>query len=306
MKEIYDVVCLGEILIDYIIKDDGVKEHNPGGAPLNVCAVISKYGGKSAFIGKVGSDVFGYSLKRFLDNNNIESKGLVFDNSHGTTLAFVKLSEDGERSFSFAREDHADINLEIKDVDRSLIENAKLFHFGSLSMTDEPARSATLFGLDVAKENGKLVSFDANYRDSLWKSKEEFKKITSILSDVDFLKVSLEDAMILTNEEKVEKCGEVLIKMVKKIVLITLGDKGSYYIGKKFKGFIEAYKANTIDTTGAGDIFFGSFLFEVTHNNLSIESQDELVKALKRASKLASLSTEKKGATSSIPEYEKY
>lgn len=303
MNETYDVVCLGEILIDFLIKENGEKEHNPGGAPLNVCAVINKYGGKSAFIGKVGNDVFGHYLKRFLDKSGIESKGLIIDNFHDTTLAFVKLAQDGERSFTFARDNHADVNLEIEDVNKELIERCKLFHFGSLSLTNDPSRSATLFALRLAKTNNKLVSFDANYREGLWESAEKFKKISCILSDVDFLKVSLEEAKLLTGKDDIVLCGRDLINSVKKIVLITLGDKGSYYVSKKFSGYIEAYKANTIDTTGAGDIYFGSFLFEVVKNNIDIEKEEQLVMALKRASKLASLSTEKKGATSSIPEY---
>ena len=310
----FDITAIGEILIDFTPgKISGTNEpvfiQNPGGAPANVLATIAKFGGKTAFIGKVGNDVFGDFLIKILKENNIDTSSVVKDVIHNTTLAFVSLNENGDREFSFYRGFGADIFLTKDDVNPSLIKNSKLFHFGSLSLTNEPAASATDYALKTAADSGCMISFDPNYRKMLWKSETEaVNVIKKYIPLADILKVSREEAVMITGETDVSLASDMLTGMGPKLVLLTDGTNGSFYASNGIKGHVPAISVKTIDTTGAGDIFFGTFLYEVLRRDKTILDlcREDLETCIKKASEIAAVSTTKKGAIPSIPCYNYY
>lgn len=304
----FDVTAIGEILIDFTPSEtaDGTPAfmRNPGGAPANVLAVIAKRGGNAAFIGKVGDDMFGEYLRSVLEDNGIDTRSLVTDKEYNTTLAFVSLDKNGDRRFSFYRRHGADLFLTKKDVDLSVVTASKIFHFGSLSLTAEPARSATDYALKRAALAGSVISFDPNYREMLWNSPEEaVSVINEYIPRADILKVSREEAVMLTNETNVSKAAAILEEMGPKVVLLTDGANGAYYRYKGETSFIPAIPVETVDTTGAGDIFFGTFLNEIIQRqklNLNFEDGD-LTACVRSAAAAAAISTTKKGAIPSIP-----
>lgn len=305
----YNVTALGEILIDFAFvgySDSGMGlfEQNPGGAPANVLAAVSALGGKAAFIGKVGKDMHGTFLKNVLCKQNIESKCLYETDEAFTTLAFVDISPTGERSFSFARNPGADTLLSKDELDYSLIEDSFFFHMGSLSLTHEPAKSASFAALDYAKEKGIPVSYDPNYRASLWKSEEQaIKEMRSVIPYADFMKFSDEEARLLTDEQDPEKAIKVILEQSVSCVALTMGAKGAYIGTKDFVVFSPAYACKAVDTTGAGDSFVGAFLYMLSKNNmypweLTREKAEEFAAF---ANKVASLCVGKRGGISSMP-----
>lgn len=206
-----DVVALGELLIDFTYSGkskEGMKlfEQNPGGAPGNFLTAIANMGLKTAMIAKVGDDMHGRFLLDTLKSHNIDTSGIIVDKDSFTTLAFVDLDKNGERKFSFARKPGADIRLEYEEIDKNLLAETKIFHVGSLSLTNEPSREATYFSVDLAKALGAIISYDPNYRDSLWKDRdtaiEEMKKMMKF---ADIVKVSDEEAVLLTGEDDYSK-----------------------------------------------------------------------------------------------------
>lgn len=305
----YDVVALGELLIDFT--ENGLSpqgnpmlEANPGGAPCNVLAMLQNYGHKTAFIGKVGDDMFGKMLAKTIEKVGIDSTGLVFDNEIPTTLAFVHTSEDGDRSFSFYRNPGADVMLKEDEVSPELISEAKIFHFGTLSMTDEAAERATIKGIKAAIDNGLIISFDPNLRPPLWKSLDMAKeKMGFGMECCDILKISDDEIEFFTGEKDIE-AGVLKIKEQYNIKLIcaTLGKNGSaaYYGDKvvKCKPFLQE---NTIETTGAGDTFMGSVLHYVLDNGIDNLDETKLTEMLTIANSAASLITTKKGALKVMP-----
>ncbi len=263
----YDITALGEILIDFTPsgKDaagDIVFARKAGGAPVNLLATVSKFGGKTAFIGKVGNDMFGSFLRETLKNSGISDKGLIFDSIHNTTLAFVALSESGDRDFSFYRNFGADVFLNKEDVNADIIKNSAVFHFGSLSLTSELARGATEYALDIAKKAGCTVTYDPNYREPLWQDKETAIKMMKLhLDKADILKIAKEELLMLFGKNK-ESAIKAAFAYGVKIILVTDGANGAELYMKDTHIALPAEKVNTIDTTGAGDIFFGTFLSE--------------------------------------------
>ncbi len=230
-----DVVALGELLIDFTengVSEQGNKifEANPGGAPCNVLSMLSNYGKKTAFIGKVGDDQFGNLLKQTIENIGIDTSGVILDKGFNTTLAFVHTMIDGDRDFSFYRKYSADCMLNESEIDENLIKNSKVFHFGTLSMTNETCFMATKKALDIAKNNCLLITFDPNLRKSLWDSLEQAKeKIKFGLNYCDILKISDEELEFLTSEKDIKK-GVKIIKSEYDInlIVVTLGKNGSY------------------------------------------------------------------------------
>lgn len=293
-----DLVSLGEILIDIIQVDDEIK-YNPGGAPLNLSSTISKYGLKSSFIGKVGNDSYGKMIVDYLRNYDLDTSGISFDSSN-TTLAYVKVVNN-ERYFKFDRS--ADINLSISDIDNNidLIKGCKIFHFGSLSLTDDPSKSATLYAIKKAREFNKVITFDVNYRESLWKEKDT-KIINDVLEYVDILKVSDDEAYLLTNEKDLDKQLDILSNKVK-LVIITLGSNGSIYKMNDKSGKVGSIKVNVVDPTGAGDIYFGTFLYEYLINDMLLDDES-IIKYMEKASIASGISVTRYGAISSIPSIE--
>lgn len=306
----FDVVALGEILIDmtYAGKSEGKQtlfEQNPGGAPANVLSAVSRLGGSCAFIGKVGCDMHGEFLVDVLKNEGICTDGVIMDENFFTTLAFVNLDSKGERSFSFARKPGADTCLKCDEVRFDIIEEGKVFHVGSLSLTDEPSRSATMKALDAAKEKGLIISYDPNYRAPLWRSEDEAKEgMRSIIEYADIMKISDEETRLLTGFDDAEKASEVLCDMGIGIVIVTLGETGALVRNKD--GFVYSYakKVKAVDTTGAGDAFMGGFLYCVTKSGKREFSLDEIKGFADFANLVAGFCVQRRGAINAMPNIE--
>lgn len=308
-----DVTSIGELLIDFtsyktLKNNETLFLRNPGGAPANVIYCLSKLGGNAAFIGKVGNDMHGLYLKEVLEKNFIDTSNLILDNNYFTTLAFVNVDKSGERNFSFARKPGADTMLKKSEVNKNLIKNSKVLHFGSLSLTSSTSKEATFYALDIAKNNDVLVSFDPNYRANLWKNENEAREtINSVLDKVDILKISDEECRLLTDKNYLESIS-YFTKYNIKVILITLGNKGAYLYFKNKGELISSFKPDRIkDTNGAGDSFLGAFLYQMTSNFKDIENYtfDELKSFVKFANATSSLVVENTGAISSMPELKK-
>ena len=230
-----DIAAIGEILIDFTPSGKNGQgadlfAKNPGGAPANVLAMAARLGGKTAFIGKVGRDTFGNFLRSVLVQNRIGSSGLAEDEAVPTTLAFVQLDENGDRSFTCYRNPGADRMLTAQEVKTELIDNCQIFHFGSVSMTHDPSRSATLYAAKYAKEQGKLVSFDPNYRAMLWDNEADaLEQIKKGIAIADILKVSEEEAQLITGDKDPAIASQKLLNMGPVLVLVSLGELGAYY-----------------------------------------------------------------------------
>ena len=305
----YDVVAMGELLVDFIQNGSSpvgnpVYEANPGGAPCNVLAMLARLGYQTAFIGKVGEDSFGRMLGKTIQEMGISPKGLVYDRNVNTTLAFVHTLADGDRDFSFYRDPGADKMLTAQEVSKELIGQCRIFHFGSLSLTDEPAQSATKSALALAKEAGKLISFDPNYREPLWKKEEQAKAAVWYgIGQCDILKIADNEIKWLTGLKSYDEGVQAIQQRSgARLILVTLGSQGSiaYYGDKKVFGkpFLSD---QTIDTTGAGDTFCAGVLHYVLEHGLDQLQEKELEEMLVFANAAASIVTTRKGAIRSMP-----
>lgn len=312
MEKTLDVVALGELLIDFTengLSEQGnpLLEANPGGAPCNVLAMLQKYGKSTAFIGKVGNDNFGHMLADTVKSLGIDVSNLKFDDEIHTTLAFVHTYEDGDRDFSFYRNPGADVRLSAEEIDPSIIEKAKIFHFGTLSMTHSTVENATIKAIQLAKDNGCLVSFDPNLRPPLWSDLSVAKeKMDYGFGKCDILKISDDEVTFFTGEADVLK-GAKLIKEKYgiKLVCATLGKEGSYALyGDKVVKCDPFLNPNTIETTGAGDTFMGSVLNSVLEVGIDNYDEDSLKAMLTTANAAASLITTKRGALKVMPTVE--
>ena len=308
----YDVIALGELLIDFAPRGvDGAgyptMAANPGGAPCNFLAALNACGAKTAFIGKVGDDAFGRLLKGTLTEAGIDTKGLVMDPEVFTTLAFVTLDERGDRSFSFARKPGADTQLRWEEVDTAMIDEARVFHFGTLSLTDEPARTATQKALAYAKARGKLITCDPNLRRPLWKTEAAAREqILWSLSQADVVKISDEEVEFLWNCAPEEGADKLLTEYGVGLAMVTLGPKGALLKTANAKCHIAAPQVTPVDTTGAGDIFGGSAVYRLLELNkpISALTEADLAYIGKFAATAASLSTELQGGSPSIRDKE--
>lgn len=309
-----DVVALGELLIDFTCVGtdaDGypAMQAHPGGAPANFLAALRKFGVPTAFLGKVGADAFGDLLLSTLQKAGIETKGTIQDPNVFTTLAFVTLDERGDRAFSFARKPGADTCLSYDEVDRSLIDEAKVFHFGTLSLTDEPARQATVRAVAYAKEKGKLITCDPNLREPLWHDLAEARQqMLWSLEQADVVKISEEEVQFLFSLHAEAGAAHILEEFEVQLVFVTCGEKGCYYMNRKSDGFVPALQGvEVVDTTGAGDIFFGSALSQILGKSCAPRdlTDAQLREITRFACTSAGLSTTKPGGISSVPEYER-
>ena len=304
----YDVVALGELLIDFAqqsVDESGypTMAAHPGGAPGNFLAALNQYGASTAFLGKVGDDTFGRLLIGTLKEAGIETRGIVVDPTVFTTLAFVTF-KDGDRSFSFARKPGADTMLRFDEVDLSLIDQTKVFHFGSLSLTGEPVRTATRQAIAYAKERGKLITYDPNLRPPLLDSQEQAREeILWGLHQADVVKISDEEVTFLWNCDEEEGARKLLEECGVKLAMVTLGPKGCYLRNRNGSVTVSSPKVKPIDTTGAGDIFGGSAVSRLLKLGKAPEDLDqaELEGIARFASTAASLSTEHPGGIPSIP-----
>lgn len=305
----YDVTALGELLIDFT--DNGVSaqgntlfEANPGGAPCNVLAMLTRLGRKTAFMGKVGQDIFGARLKQVLEETGIDTCGLAVDKNTRTTLAFVQTLADGDRDFSFYRNPGADMMLAEGELTEELLRDTRIFHFGTLSMTHEPVRQATKKAVGIAKESGALISFDPNLRPPLWNTLEEAKRQTEYgLSQCDILKISDNELQWFTQEEDYD-AGIAKLKENYHIplILLSLGKEGSRAYYRDLRVEARAFlQETTVDTTGAGDTFGGCCLHHVLQYGLDALDQEKLSEMLTFASAAASIITTRKGALRVMP-----
>ncbi len=306
----YDAVALGELLIDFTNEGSGTMgnplfEANPGGAPCNVLSMLSKLHRKTAFIGRVGNDMFGRQLKETLDLVNIDPVGLSFDDKVRTTLAFVSMTKDNDRDFSFYRDPGADMMLSKEDVPLSLLKDTRLFHFGTLSMSSSLSKEATTTAVSHAREAGALISFDPNIRQALWEDKEMLRSaITYGLSVSDILKFSDDEIVWYTGEADIDKAAEALKKETgAKLILLTLGKNGSVAYYNDSRVFSKAITCDeVIDATGAGDCFFGCCLDIVLEYGIDGLDDDILLRMLSFANKAASVVITRKGALLSMPD----
>ncbi len=312
MEKRFDVLTLGELLIDFThngtsSQGNGLFEANPGGAVCNVLAMMNKLGHSAAYMGKVGDDIFGHLLKKTLEEVSINTDYMRMDRDARTTLAFVANDETGDRSFSFYRNPGADMMLTAEEVDEDAIRRAKLFHFGTLSMTHEGVREATKKALKVAKDAGILISFDPNLRESLWDSLDTAKEQFDYgMHYCDILKISDNEIQWFTGEEDYEKGVRILQERYQiPLILLSLGRDGSRAYYKDMKVEVPAFiQEHTIETTGAGDTFFGSSLHFVLERGLDAMSVEDLKEMLTFANAAASIITTRKGALKVMPSRE--
>ena len=311
MEKKYDVVAMGELLIDFAMNGQSEQGNNcfeacPGGAPCNVLAMLGKLGRKTAFLGKVGEDQFGKLLKETIEEVGVDTTGLRMDQEIPTTLAFVHTFPDGDRDFSFYRKPGADMMLREEEVDYDVIRQAKIFHFGTLSMTDEPVRSATKKALEVAKEAGCLISLDPNLRPPLWKSLDEAKKMMEYgFRYCDILKISDNEIQFVSGKEDYDEGIRYLQETYHiPLIFLTMGKDGSraYYKGMRIEK--TGYRVDTVETTGAGDTFCGSALNGVLERGIDNLTEKDLTEILDFANAAAAIVTTKKGAIRSMPEQE--
>ncbi len=308
-----DVVALGELLIDFtcVSQDESgypTMAAHPGGAPANFLAALAKFGAKAAMIGKVGNDTFGKLLLGTLKNAGISTQAMVVDDNVFTTLAFVTLDETGDREFAFARKPGADTCLRLEEIDLSVIDDTKVLHYGTLSLTGEPARSATYAVVEYARKAGKLITFDPNLRKPLWADLEEAKaQMLWGLAHADVVKISDEEVQFLFGLSPEEGAKYILKNFGVKLVFATCGAKGCFFANERASGFVPSLTdIKVVDTTGAGDIFGGSAVFQLLQTGK--EPQDltgeELTQITAFACTSAGLSTTKPGGISAVAEYE--
>lgn len=313
-----ELVTIGELLIDLTqtgVNEAGVKvlAANPGGAPANVAVAASRLGVHSAFIGCVGNDAFGDVLRETLENDRVDTSGLCVSDQVSTTLAVVTVNDAGDRDFTFYRNPGADLCLKRESIPDSLLKTAPILHFGSVSLTADPARTATLEAVIDAKTHGALITYDPNYRPALWDSRETAVEwMRKPLPLVDILKISDEETELLSGHSDPAAAAEELGKDGIPLVLVTLGADGVYYrydppentdTASVLTGTIPGFSVKVADTNGAGDTFFGAFLSKVCRRGNGIKSftSEELEEALRFANRAASLTTSRPGAIPAMP-----
>ena len=306
----FDVTALGELLVDFT--ENGISaqgntllEANPGGAPCNVLAMLKNLGKKTAFIGKIGNDALGKMLKKTVEDQGICIDNLVEDEEIHTTLAFVHSDKDGDRSFSFYRNPGADLMLQWEEINVDFLVNTKIFHFGTLSMTEEEIKNVTKKAVQKAKENGVLISFDPNFRPPLWKDMEDARQqMWYGIGQCDILKISDDEILFLTGTKDIDEgIARIREKSHAKLICATMGKNGSkvYYKGKTVFGrpFL---RKDTIETTGAGDTFMACVLNTVLEKGLEQLTQESLTEMLLFTNAASSIITTRKGALKVMPQ----
>lgn len=304
------VVSFGEMLIDFVPNVAGISLAEsegflkaPGGAPANVAVAIARHGGSSAFLGKVGDDEFGHMLVEILEKNGVRVDGVCFDPEARTALAFVTLKKNGEREFMFYRNPSADMLLKESELNLELIQQAKIFHYGSISLITEPCRSAHLAAMRAAKDAGLLLSYDPNVRLPLWPSPDSAREgIMSIWNQADFIKVSDDEVSFLTNGDPENE--DVVMSLWfdgLKLLIVTEGRKGCRYYTKDFKGKVNGFSVGTVDTTGAGDAFVGALLHSIARDSSIFQEEEKLRNAVAFANACGAICTTQKGAIPALP-----
>ena len=305
-----DILALGEVLIDFTctaLDADGypTMAAHPGGAPANFLAAAAALGAKAAIAGKVGADAFGLLLKNTLQCAGIITRGLLLSDDVFTTLAFVTLDKTGDRTFSFARKPGADTRITYEELDLSLIDEARAFHFGTLSLTDEPARTTTQKAVAYAKKKGKLITFDPNLRPPLWRELSEAREqMLWGLHQADVVKISDNEVEFLFDATPQQGAEIILRDFGAKLVFVTCGKDGCWFQNKNAQGMVPALAGiPVVDTTGAGDIFGGTAVWKVLESGKAPEclTESELRRIVTFSCTAAGLSTTKPGGISSVP-----
>lgn len=307
-----DVTTLGEVLIDFTeagTSDGGMSlfERNPGGAPANVLVALEHLGHSTAFLGKVGTDMHGEFLRGVLEGEGIDCTGLIADPDVFTTLAFVALAPTGERTFSFARKPGADTQIAPDDLAYDVIADSKVFHVGSLSLTDEPARSATHAALSFARDHGCTLSYDPNYRANLWPSAEAAaEQMRSIVPLMDLMKVSDEECELMTGHADPAEAASALLAQGPKVAAVTLGGSGALVACADGIREVPGFPADVVDTTGAGDSFWGGFLAAFVESGLAPEAVtvEDAAGFARMGNAVASLCVRGRGGIPSMPSRE--
>lgn len=311
MEKKYDVIALGELLIDFTMNGQSEQGNNlfeacPGGAPCNVLSLLNKMGKKTAFIGKVGKDQFGTLLRNTISEAGIDTTGLMTDENVNTTLAFVHTFPDGDREFSFYRNPGADMMLKADEVDTDFVKNTKIFHFGTLSMTHDTVREATKKAVAAAKEGSCLISFDPNLRPPLWSSLELAKEQMEYgFSVCDILKISDNEIQFVSGKEDYDEGISYLQEKYNiPLILLTMGKDGSraYYKGVRVEK--RGFSVRTIETTGAGDTFGGSSLNYILEHDFENLTEKQLAEMLVFSNAAAAIVTTRKGAIRAMPSKE--
>jgi fructokinase len=300
-----DITAIGEILIDLTqtgTDPRGIPQFsaNPGGAPANVAVAASRLGKSTAFLGKVGKDGYGRYLRSVLEENRVDTSGLVEDEKALTTLAVVTVDSTGERSFTFYRENTADVRLKPEEC---VLPETKVLHFGSVSLTAEPSRTATLETVKRAKKQGVLISYDPNYRANLWDNEAHaVEEMKAPLALADIIKVSDEELLLLTGTSDLEEGSKQLASLGISLVLVTLGENGAYFRYGEYSGQVPGVSVTVADTNGAGDTFFGAMLAQITaRDGLSGLTQEQLHTMVQKANQAAALTTSRSGAIPAMP-----
>jgi fructokinase len=306
-----DVVCLGELLIDMFPAEIGRRlaevtafYPKPGGAPANVAAGVARLGRRSAFIGKVGDDAFGHYLAAVLSAEGVETRGMRFDSQARTTMAFIASPDPHTNEYLFYRNPGADTRLRADELDETLLRNCKALHFGSLSLVEEPIRSAALRAVEIVSESGGLVSLDVNYRPSLWASADAaYEAVMAIIGQVDLLKVNEVELSLLAGEEDPAAGGKALIKMGPKLCVMTSGAEGSYFATGEGTGFVPAFQVETVDATGCGDSFVAGLLSQLTTVDLrdAVPGVEEMRQIVRYANAVGALTARTKGVIPALP-----
>lgn len=311
MNKKTDIICLGEVLIDFLPVQSGVAlsevtefKRVPGGAPANVAVGAAKLGLSSAFMGRVGDDIFGKFLVKTLEDNQVNISQVQYDKKARTCLAFISLPTPNSREFLFYRNPSADMNLDYRKFNKNLLQNVKIFHYGSITLITEPSRSSTYKAIDIAKSAGSVISYDPNLRNMLWPSLDMAKKtMKHAISFADVVKLNDEELQFITGETELEKGLKKIKSMGPRICIVTLGEKGSYYATEEFLGKVDAYKVDTVDATGCGDSFVSGILFGVIKKHISALCKDEkaLLEVIRFSSAAAAITSTQKGVIPALP-----
>lgn len=312
-----DVICLGEVLVDMFSMGVGEPLEKapsflpvPGGAPANVAIGLAKLGVDSALISKIGDDPFGRLLRSVILQNRVDISQLKVDRESRTTLAFISTREDGERDFCFYRNPGADMMLSAEEISEGFIKTARVFHYGSISMISDPSYSATLKALEYAKKYGLVISYDPNVRLSLWDSENQVKqRIIEGLHNSDLVKLNNDELEFITGISDIKQGSDILLKYGPEMVVVTQGDKGSFFNNGRTCSFIGSYKVHTIDTTGCGDSFTSAILAKFLQKikqgkdpfDLDCEEMEDI---LRFANAAGALTATKKGVIPSLPTQE--
>jgi fructokinase len=307
-----DVVCLGELLIDFVPTVSGVSlaeapafQKAPGGAPANVAVGLARLGIPSAFMGKVGEDEFGRFLAQTLASNGVDISPLVFSNVARTALAFVSLTATGERDFMFYRHPSADMLFEPSEVDETILCQAKILHYGSISLISEPSKSATCYAVEVAEKNGLMISYDPNLRLPLWPGEDEARAgMLSGWRHAHLVKASAEEITFLTGEQDLSRGVDRLWQSNLKVVVVTLAGEGCRYFTHEAEGHVPGFAVDVVDTTGAGDAFVAGLLFQILQRPALWEDVPALERGLRFANAVGALTTTKRGAIPALPDRE--